>query len=414
MKNFVLSIITLTLVAVFLINLRPSDIEGVVEETAEVVAEETFYTIAGTVRSRDTMDAIFERHNLGKNELASIYKTSKDIYNLSRLSVGKVYAFQIDKEMKNIVGMRYSIDDNTFLNVTKEDEGYNAEKVNVEYTRKVGSLYINVNGSLSNSMPNSNKEYLKMALDLSNIFAWDIDFTNDIRDGDTLKVLVEELWTGEVFRGFGNVLAAEFINNETRHTAYRFEYNGYTDYYDENGKSLRKTLMKSPLKFKYISSRFTKRRFHPKLRIYRPHLGVDYAADTGTPVSAAGSGTVVFAGYKGQNGRMVKLKHRNGYETYYGHLSRIPKKIKKYAKVSQGDIIGYVGSTGLATGPHLDYRIKKNGRYMNPLKLDLPRGTAVPESLMARFRSRVTGLESVLASLTRSIIAFNNSGKTAG
>ncbi|NOZ68317.1 MAG: M23 family metallopeptidase [Deferribacteres bacterium] len=262
-----------------------------------------------------------------------------------------------------------------------------------------------------NSMPGNHREYRRLAHKLSEIYAWDIDFSSDIRNGDTVKIIVEELWVGEAFKGYGNILAAEFVNNGRVHAAYRFEYNGYTDYYGPEGKSVKKTLLRSPLKFKYISSRFSRRRFHPKLKTYRPHLAVDYAAPTGTPVSAAGSGTVVFAGYRGQNGKMVKIRHRGGYETYYGHLSKIPRNIRRGTRVEQGDIIGYVGSTGLATGPHLDYRIKLNGRFVNPLTIHLPQGKSVPENLMAEFRKTVSSLDSRLALLKRPVIAFTERKK---
>lgn len=409
MKHFLLSMLTIPLIIILFVNSKSGDIK----EDQEA-PEEKFYTIAGIVRPNETMESIFKKHNLERVELSRIFKTSKKVYNLSRLSIGTVYSFQLDKEQHKIQGMQYGINDESFLNVIKVPEGYNAEKINIEPSKRTGSLYVNIRGNLIHSMPTTHKEYRKLALELSDIFAWDIDFSNDIRNGDSLKLIVEELWVGEVFKGFGNILAVEFINNGKSHMAYRFEHNGHADYYNHNGQSLKKTLLRSPLKFDHISSYFSKRRFHPKLRIYRPHLGVDYAAPPGTPVSAAGSGTVIFAGYKGQNGKMVKIKHKGGYETYYGHLSRIPRKIKRWRKVSQGDIIGYVGSTGLATGPHLDYRIKRFGKFINPLKVDLPRGTAVPKKLMAEFKRRINGFEARLASLTRPIVAFKKNNNTSG
>jgi murein DD-endopeptidase MepM/ murein hydrolase activator NlpD len=308
-------------------------------------------------------------------------------------------------ERNNIQSMHYGIDSTSFLEVTRSLEGFRAEKVDIEYTKKVGSLFILIKDNLIQSMPNTHREYLKLALKLSDIYAWDIDFSSDIRDGDYVKMIVEELWAGGVFIGYGDILAAEFLNKGTIYKAYRFEYDGRVDYFDKNGKSLRKTLLRSPLRFKYISSYFSKRRFHPILRIYRPHLGVDYAAPVGTPVSAAGDGVVVFAGYKGQYGKMVRIRHRGGLETYYGHLSRIPKRIKKGIKVSQGDIIGYVGSTGLSTGPHLDYRIKLNGRFVNPLKVQLPRGKAIPASMRPEFSQLIKRMDTRLALLRQPFVA---------
>ena len=377
-------------------------------------AVETSFTLIGSVQPRETLEVIFNKLKLDKNDLSGILTSSKGVHNLSMISVGSLYSFQVDNEEKKVQKMHLAIDDMSFLDITRDSEGFVSRKVVLPITKKPGSLYINITENLSNAMPSTHKEYHKLALKLSDIYAWDIDFSSDIRSGDSVKIIVEELWVGEVFKGYGDILAAEFVNNGKIHEAYRYETDGYADYYDSRGKSLKKALLRSPLKFKYISSRFSKRRFHPKLRVYRPHLGVDYAAASGTPVSSAGSGTVQFSGYKGQNGRMVKIKHRGGYTTYYGHLSKIPKKIRKGVKVSQGDIIGYVGSTGLATGPHLDYRIKFNGRFVNPLKIKLPRGTSVPKKLMADFRKFIDNFNSRLASIMQPIMAFRDKGRISG
>jgi murein DD-endopeptidase MepM/ murein hydrolase activator NlpD len=399
MKHFLLGIASVPVIIVLLLNFKSN---GLKEETLE----KKDYTIAGIVQPNETLESIFDKYNLDKTELSNIYISSKKNYNLSKISVGNLYSFNVDRANNSIQSMRYGINDLSFLHVIRKPEGFSAEKLTLQPDIRIGSLHINIKDSLILSMPNTHKEYLRIALELSEIYAWDIDFSSDIRNGDSVKVIIEELWTGEIFKGYGNILAAEFTNNGKIHTAYRFIQNGYIDYYDKSGKSLKKTLLRSPLKFKYISSGFSKRRFHPVLRIYRPHLGIDYAAPTGTPVSAAGNGTVIFAAYKGQNGRMVRIRHHRGFETYYGHLSRIPRKIRKGVKVSQGDLIGYVGSTGLSTGPHLDYRIKQNGRFVNPLRIRLPRGKSVPKKLMAEFRKVADGFESRLGSSTRPVFAL--------
>ncbi len=428
MKRLLFCIITVSISIFLLINLLKGNVKDKLpekdavpavntlktippEEPEDPITQERFLTITGIVRPRDTMEAIFDKHNLNKADLSAIYRSSRKKYNLSRISVGSVYAFEIDREKNRILSMQYGINDLTFLNVTRKPEGFSAENVKIPVDKRTGSLYIYIKGNLMNSMPGNHREYRRLAHKLSEIYAWDIDFSSDIRNGDTVKIIVEELWVGEAFKGYGNILAAEFVNNGQVHAAYRFGYGGHTDYYDREGKSVKKTLLRSPLKFKYISSRFSRRRFHPKLKTYRPHLAVDYAAPTGTPVSAAGSGTVVFAGYRGQSGKMVRIRHRGGYETYYGHLSKIPRNIRRGARVEQGDIIGYVGSTGLVTGPHLDYRIKLNGRFVNPLKIHLPQGKSVPENLMAEFRKTVSSLDSRLALLKRPVIAFTGKKK---
>jgi murein DD-endopeptidase MepM/ murein hydrolase activator NlpD len=404
MKHFLFGIIAIPLVIFLLLNIKTKESKSVV--LADEEAERGISTIAGIVQPRETLESIFNKYNLSKTELSDIFDSAKDLYNLSKISVDSAYSFKIDKQNR-IQSMQYGISESSFLKVVRMQESFTAETVTVEYKKRIGSLYINVVDNLVLSMPSSHKEYLRIALELSDIYAWDIDFFTDIKNGDTVKIMIEELWVGEIFKGYGNILAAEFSNSGKVYRAYRFERDGYVDYFGNDGKSLRRILLRSPLKFRYISSYFSRKRFHPILRIYRPHPGIDYAAPMGTPVSAAGDGKVVFAGYKGQIGNIVKIKHKGGLETHYGHLSKIPKKTRKGAKVSQGDIIGYVGSTGLSTGPHLDYRIKLNGRFVNPLKVKLSSGKSIPGPLMAEFKKIVGYMNKRLTSLTQPVVAFS-------
>jgi murein DD-endopeptidase MepM/ murein hydrolase activator NlpD len=187
--------------------------------------------------------------------------------------------------------------------------------------------------------------------------------------------------------------------------AYRFGTGGRSGYFDDEGKSLRKAFLKAPLSYRRISSGFTKRRMHPILKIARPHFGVDYAAPAGTPVSTVADGAVIFAGYKGPNGNLVIVRHPNGYTTSYGHLSRIAKGIRRGAEVRQGDVIGKVGSTGRSTGPHLDFRIRRHGTFLDPLTVNLPRGGAVPPNRMAAFRGVVEEFERSLSAISPALHA---------
>jgi murein DD-endopeptidase MepM/ murein hydrolase activator NlpD len=368
--------------------------------------ETKLQTIAGVVQKNETMDSIFSKYNLNKKELASILKASRNLYNLSNLTVGNIYMFITDEKKKSIQNMRYGIDTISYLDVARQSKDFLARKITLPQIVKTGTLYIDIEDNLIFSMPGNHPEYLKLALDLSEIYAWDIDFSSDIRNGDTVKIILEEFWTGEVFNGFGKILAAEFMNNGKAYAAYRFEYNGYADYFDQSGKSLKKSLLRSPVKFRYISSYFNRSRFHPILRIYRPHLGIDYAAPAGTPVSSAGNGTIMFAGYGGGIGNVVKIRHAGGFETSYGHLSKIQRNVRAGVKVSQGDIIGYVGSTGLSTGPHLDYRMRLNGNFINPLKVHLPRGESVPKNLITEFRATVNRFDTELSAISKPVIAI--------
>jgi murein DD-endopeptidase MepM/ murein hydrolase activator NlpD len=226
----------------------------------------------------------------------------------------------------------------------------------------------------------------ELAFSLADIFAWDIDFIRDIREGDSFKVLVEKRFREGAFSGYGPILAAEFDNNDEIYKAYRFEAkDGRADYYDEEGKSVRKAFLKAPLKFSRISSGFTNRRFHPILKRYKPHRAIDYAAPTGTPIHSVGSGVVTRKGYTKYNGRYVRIRHNSIYQTHYNHMSRFAKGIKVGARVDQGQTIGYVGATGLATGPHLDFRMYKNGVAVNPLKVKTPSAAPVPKALLTEF-----------------------------
>jgi murein DD-endopeptidase MepM/ murein hydrolase activator NlpD len=362
----------------------------------EITAAEkdAFTEISDVVKQGETFFDIFKRNSLDVSELYHIGKASSDIYDLKNITSGQKYAIRLDEENR-VLCLTYCIDDDYILNVTRTDEGFSAKKVPVEYEKKIKHMGGVVEGNLVSSMDD-----LLLSLKLSDIFAWDIDFATDLREGDTYKVVVEELWLDGEFKKYGEILSAEITNNGQTYDAYRFQYDGEADYYDSEGNSLRRAFLKAPLSYRRISSGFTHRRFHPILRIYRPHLGVDYAAPTGTPVSAVGDGTVVQSGYKGQNGRQVVIRHPNGYVTYYGHLSRIKKGVSRGAKVKQGQVIGYVGSTGLATGPHLDYRIKLNGRFIDPTKLKMPRGGSVPESLMAEFEALKARMDTRLTSIS--------------
>jgi len=231
-------------------------------------------------------------------------------------------------------------------------------------------------------------ENVQLAIALAEIFGGDVDFQSDLQPGDTVELLYEKVYREGEFAGYGNVVAARLLNDGRDLQAYRFTQNDKAGYYDERGRSLRRFFLKSPLRFEpRITSRFSYRRLHPVYGRYRAHLGVDYGAPVGAAVQAVASGTVLSAGYNGGAGLMVHLRHSNGFETLYLHLSRLGPGIRRGAKVQQGQLIGRVGSSGTATGPHLDYRIKRKGTYLNPLTVHrkLPPGEPIPASLHATF-----------------------------
>lgn len=222
----------------------------------------------------------------------------------------------------------------------------------------------------------------------ADIFAWDINFFLDPRKGDTFQIIFEQKYADGRFIGYGEILAARYVNNGKEFLAFGVpDKDGRMHYYDENGKSVQKQFLKAPLKYSRISSTFSFKRKHPVLGIVRPHLGIDYAAPTGTPVSAAADGRVSFCGWNGGYGKMIILSHGGAYETYYGHLNSIGSRIRIGAFVKQGDQIGSVGTTGLSTGPHLDYRMKRTGKFLNPLTISMPSNGTVAQKKQLEFQN---------------------------
>lgn len=357
--------------------------------------------IIGFVKYGESLFDIFKKHGLDLNYLSSIVRSSRKVYNLFRMLPGRSYiinTFVYPDGNRELSSFKYAIDDSEFLQVVNLGDTFKARRVEVEYEKRPALITGEIKDNLVNAVGDT-REHLKIAYDLAEIFESEIDFVTELRKGDRFAVLVEELWHDNAFKGYGEILAAEFVNNGKRFEAYRYELDGRAYYFDSKGRSLKKALMRAPLRFRYISSRFSYRRKHPILKIFRPHLGVDYAAPTGTPVSAAGNGTVKYAGWKGHYGKCVIIRHPNGYETYYGHLSRIKRGIRRGGKVVQGQIIGYVGATGMATGPHLDYRVKKYGKFINPLRMKVPRDRPVPKKYMADFKRYVAQINNLIASL---------------
>jgi len=365
-----------------------------------------FREISDTIKKGQTLFDIFKKYGLDIGELLELREASADIYRLRNLYPGQSYKILVD-DNDRVNSFSYWIDDNSILNITRSDSGFYAEKVPIAYEKRILYMDRAIEDNLISSA-GEGKEGLMLALNISDIFAWDIDFTSDLRNEDTFKVIVEGLYLDGEFKKYGDILCVEFMNNGKTYQAYRFEYEGKTEYYDSEGKTLRRAYLKAPLSFRRISSTFSNGRFHPILKRYRPHHGLDYAAPTGTPVSAIGSGTVVFSGIKGSYGKFVIIKHPNGYKSYYGHLSKIEKNIRIGVRTEQGQIIGYVGATGLATGPHLHYELRINDKPVNPLTGSLPRGKPIPSNMMTEFRQFRNEMDNQLASINPPAIEVSN------
>jgi len=325
--------------------------------------------------------------------------------NLRRLKPEDTIEFHQDVTgvLSRIVYRQSPVD---IIEVYRGGEGWTASRREVPVEHKV----VLVAGALSENLFESMEalgERAQLVLDFAEIFAWDFDFASDSQPGDRFRMLVEKVSTGDQFVKYGRILVAEYESGGKIHTGIYFGDKESSGYYTLSGESLRRAFLKSPLEFSRISSGYSRARRHPILGGVRPHLAVDYAAAAGTPVWAVADGTVEFAGWLGGNGYTVTLRHRANFKTMYNHLSRFGKGIRAGAAVKQRQVVGHVGTTGLSTGPHLDYRVIRDGRFVNPLKQTfLPGKPVSPSSRQAFKESR----DSLLAQLRTPLAA--RSGKT--
>jgi len=356
------------------------------KKNMEEKKEEEIATISGNIQAGDTLYESLIREGISAAEILSLEEKIKSVVDFSYLPIGSEYSLKYNPEGKvteftykpNPIDVYYidiPTSDSEDLKVTKEE-------VYIEVVRLEGKIEYSLYESMLECANSP-----QLALQLAEMFAWQIDFLTECREGDTFKILVEKQYRGDFYR-WGKTLAAKYKGELlSEHTAILFEDpSGHIDYYTEEGKSLRKAFLRAPLNYKYISSYFSKNRLHPILRIWRPHLAIDYAAPTGTPISTIGDGTVIYVGWDNNGyGNYIKIRHPNNYISDYGHLSRFAKGLKKGQKVKQGEIIGYVGSTGLSTGPHLDFSISKNGERVDFLKLKLPAAFSVDPQYSAQF-----------------------------
>ncbi|MBN1364507.1 MAG: peptidoglycan DD-metalloendopeptidase family protein [Syntrophaceae bacterium] len=350
--------------------------------------------VSDKIKKGETLSSIFAKYGIRPNEFLEIKTALANIHSLRDLRAGKPYSFTLNDE-NYINSFTYEISDDTILKIEKVDGYFQAHKYNIPYESRILTIGGTIQKTLISAFGSEREDYL-LALQVADILAWDIDFNIDIRIGDSFKIIVEGLYSDGKFKKYGQILSIEFINNNHTYSAYLFERDGKKDYYNAEGQSLRRAFLKAPLNFRRISSRFSKNRLHPIRKIRCPHNGVDYAAATGTPVNVTADGTVNFAGYRGGFGKLIIISHPNGYRTYYGHLSRISKNIRQGKKVQQGDLIGYVGSTGLSTGPHLHYEMRLRNHPINPLKVKKIAGKPVPSTQMAEFKKLTRTMDNIL------------------
>lgn len=363
-------------------------------------------TVEFVVRRNDTMERIFRQLELNLRDLAAIRELPEVKRALDMLKPGDPITFS-HTSTGELQSLSRQVSDTARLSVTKEADGFKAELISTPLTIKTTAVRAKVESSLFASASKAGLS-AELIMRLANdIFGWDIDFALDIRPGDEFTVLYEKQYRDDEFVSNGRILAAEFINAGRVYRAIRFDSadGEVSNYFTPEGRSMHKQFLRAPVDFTRISSGFSFARFHPILNKMRAHKGVDYAAPTGTPIKAAGDGKVSFQGTKSGYGNVVILDHGSGITTLYGHMSRFVKNTRNGRRVKQGDIIGYVGSTGAATGPHLHYEYRINGVHKDPRTVPLPNASPIPPAYVVDFRHQADTMLTSLDRVSQQVVA---------
>lgn len=373
--------------------------QAIVEEKKPVnlffgIPADSFNLIPGQIKRNGILSQILLEHGVTMPEIDAVLKNSSDVFDVRKLRAGNKYFLLCDNDTigkaryliyEHEAAISYIFSFRDSLNITPFRQNITSE---IKYSSGT------IETSLWDAMM-ADSLHPMLAVKLSEIYAWTVDFFG-LQKGDSFRVIYEELFINDKSQGIGRIFGAQFTWAGKTTLAIPFIQGGTESYYDSEGNSLRKAFLKAPLQFSRISSRYSSSRLHPILRIRRPHYGVDYAAPIGTPVHSIGDGRVTAATVESGSGRVVRIVHNSVYSTAYLHLSRFEKGISAGAFVKQGDIIGFVGSSGLSTGPHLDFRFYKNGSPVDPLKIEAPPVEPVLEENRARFEKNKRVVESLI------------------
>lgn len=347
------------------------------------IVVDSFYVVNDVVKANENLSTILMNYNASMITIEQLVTKAAGIFDVRKIKTGNKYTILCSNDsLKRAEYFIYESNPTEYV-VFEMGDSLHVHIGQKEVEVRIKTSSNKITSSLWNAMAEI-KASPNLTIALSEIYAWTIDFYA-IQKGDNFTAIYEELFVEGESIGLGNILSARFSSSGKDNFAFRFEQDNRTDYFDEKGQSLRRAFLKAPLKFSRISSHFSNSRLHPVLRIRRPHHGVDYAAPKGTPVHSIGNGTVIEAHYSGGAGRMIKIKHNSTYTTAYLHLSGYAKGINKGSHVQQGQVIGYVGSSGLSTGPHLDFRFYKNGTPIDPLKVESPPALPVKKELIDSF-----------------------------
>lgn len=347
-----------------------------------------------TLLRGETVSEVFAKLGLEAVEAHHATNALAAHVDLRQLRAGNRYSAFFNPD-SSLASFELTLEGSGRVGMSRAAQGWSSYWQPFKRTMELRALSGNLHGSLDASIRAAGGP-VELAYKMADILQWDLDFTRDLRAGDGFEVLYEEIRLEGEVDSIGTVYAVALESRGRRHEAYRWNEGGV--YYDGEGRPLKKMFLRSPMRYSNITSRFSHRRFHPVLKQYRPHYGVDYGAPTGTPARVTANGVVASAGWDRGGGKVVKVRHAQGYLTAYLHLSRFAKGMRAGARVRQGDVIGYVGSTGLATGPHLDYRVQHHNRWIDPLSLKSVRDEPIPSAKLASFRAYRDELREAMAS----------------
>ncbi len=328
----------------------------------------------------ETLDGVFESLGVASEDRVQLVELASSKVNVRRLRPGNVYQPYFDRGQ--LTRFDLEVDGQGELTLHGGPGRWSSSYREYERSSQLMAVKGRLDSSFEGAMREAGAE-ATLAYKVAEVFQWDLDFNRDLRTGDEFEVIYERDYLDGQYRGLGNVVAAVYRGGKRELRAYRYGEEG--GYYDAEGRPLEKMFLRSPMKYSRVTSRFSRRRFHPVLKRYRPHYGVDYGAPTGTPVHATATGTVISAGRNGGAGRMIKLRHPNDFQTAYLHLSGYARGVRAGARVSQGQVIGYVGSSGLATGPHLDYRVQHKGKWIDPMTINNQPADPIPIEQVDQF-----------------------------
>ena len=407
MEKFFKNSVAVALMIMCLVSCKPKTADSIdLEEDSKVdtrygIALEDYVIEEGYVKKGDVFGELMYAAGVSHNTLQQIMEVSREVFDIRKIKVGNGYEFFYEKDSLSGKGdVAYFVYERDAVShiVFSLKDSLGARVVEKEVVAEKKYAEVTVNTSLWNDVSQAGASPI-LALELSDIYAWTIDFFG-LQKGDSFRVVYDELSHDGEFIDIGNVYYCEFIHGGKPYISVMFQDGEKGNiYWNEEGESLRKAFLKAPLQFKRISSKFTYKRKHPVYKVYRPHTGVDYAAPAGTPVMSIGDGTVISKGWGGGGGNTVKIRHNSVYTTAYLHLSRYAKGLKKGDRVKQGQVIGYVGSTGASTGPHLDFRVWKNGTPIDPLKMESPSVEPVSKENMEKFKACCAAAKNELESL---------------